>query len=89
MSNLVLIILIDIFLIIFLMDLFFTITSLNIKFHLIFPKTFNFYVEFSPNFFNCYFFVFHCFFIYLFFSISSLNVCLIKNLTSLFFQICF
>jgi hypothetical protein len=41
----------------------------------------NFYGEFKPNSFNFYFF--HCFFHWLFFlSISSFNICLIKNLVS-------
>ena len=37
------------------------------------------------NSFNCYFFVLHCFFLLFFFSISSVNVWLVKNFTFLFY----
>jgi hypothetical protein len=68
------------FLIIFLKDfLFFNF----IHKHLI---SFDFYVESSPNFFNCYFFVLHfCLCLCFSLSIASFNICLIKNLASLFF----
>jgi len=46
-----------------------------------------FYIKFSHNSFNCYLF-YTIFLLTFFFSISSIDICLVKNLTSLFFQVC-